>query len=195
MRSKIHQLCKVSVYIGVAIALATLALPFAPAPATGTPVSTAATYCIGQPHPLGVTAPIQSSCYPTFGASIAAATGGRVQLANAAAARYVSPDELAPGGNVIWSIDYSGSGFTGSTYSFYEPSPCGSVEAGGMPAGWNDKVVSVATESGCATTLYWNGGFGTPDFFINVDVSDPDLGYFDRQTSSQVWCPTFGCEA
>lgn len=139
-------------------------------------------------------------CYSTFAGAISAATNGRVKLADATNARYVTRSEMSAGLGTagplityVLSIDYTGSSWTGNTLTWSQTSSCGSFQAANMPSGWNDAVKSVATYSGCANTQFWNSNFGSPTYSIGVDSSVSDMGVFDDNTSSEKWCPTYPC--
>lgn len=178
--------------VGAAVTLTTLATV---ASASAAPTS-AGTHCAAKALPAGSTAHAQVHCFSTFAESIAFATAGRVHLSNAANSRSVSAAELnqaSPAANYVLSIDYMNAGFSGATFTWYQSSPCGNYQASSMPSGWNDVISSVAAYSGCATTLYWNTGFGQPTYLIGVDGSASSLGSFNDQTSSQKWCSRYPC--
>ena len=143
-----------------------------------------------------------TTCFSTFAAAVSYATGGRVQLANAADSRLVNADELdqaapaapdAPLTNYVLSIVYKGTNYSSTSLTYYGSSPCGSFNASVLTNGWNDAIQSIVNYSGCAATLYWNGGFGQPVYNTGVDASVPTLGSFNKQTSAIKWCPYFGC--
>jgi len=165
---------------------------------TGASANTAQ-YCAAMAAPAGTT--VHAHCFTTFAASIRFATGGKIQLADATHARRVSEAELygataatrAPNTTYVLSVDYHDSGFQGSTFTWYQSSTCGAFQASSMPSGWNDQISSVIAYSGCATTLFWDSGFGKPTYPIRVDGSASSLGSFNDQTSSQKWCHSYPC--
>ena len=163
----------------------------------------AAQYCVAS-----VTGQSALECFSTFGASVSFATGGQVQLSNATNARYVSPSELQtdqggtsataspdspPPPSVVLAIDYSGTGYTGSTL-VWTGSGCSSTVGGAnIPGYFNDLTESVAAYSGCATTLFWNTNYGPPDYPIGVNGAVSSLGSFNNEASSQLFCNYYGC--
>jgi Peptidase inhibitor family I36 len=185
----------------VVIAAALLSFGFWSSSASpAVPADSGQTHCateVRAGQPLGTS----ETCFATFDKAIAYATAGRVQLANATDARQVAVGELAAGSaaalgpltSSVLSIAYKGTGYTGSTYTFFASGPCGSWQVAAMPAGWNDAIQSISNFSGCAATLYQNGPFVAPVFHTGVNASLSTLGTFNNKTSSIKWCPTFGC--
>jgi hypothetical protein len=157
--------------------------------------------CAATPPLRGQTAEPTVYCFVTFGEAIMFATNGKVHLSSALAAREVAPSELegataataSPDTSYVLSIDYKDANFGGSSFTWYGASPCGSYTAASMPAGWNDSISSVATYSGCAVTLYYNGNFGAPTYPIHVNASVASLGTFNDKTSSEKWCSSYPC--
>src|SRR5665213_2801368 len=158
--------------------------------------TSAGQYCVGF-----VSSGAPEQCFTTFGASISAATDGRVVLANATSARYVSPSELSspssgggftplavPPPSVVLGIIYSGSNYTGSSFVWTGTGCSATVGGNNMPGGWNDRTRSVATYSGCATTLFANTNYGSPAYLIHVNSAVSDLGSFDGTASSELFC-------
>lgn len=177
----------------------TLALPLVANAAT--PANGSGTYCVAS---TSSNTPVQ--CFSTFEASISYATQGRVSLANATDARYVSPSELgsngavsptnsvlAPASNVVLAIDYSGSSYTGSSLVWTGTGCSATVGGANMPSSFNDKTRSVAAYSGCATTLFANANYGSPAYLIGVNGAVSDMGSFDDTASSQLFCNYYGC--
>jgi hypothetical protein len=124
-----------------------------------------------------------ASCYSTFAQAMRAAgslapTGGHL---------------LHPRTSVVIGIDYSSTGFTGSTLTWTESAGCGSYAASSMPTGWNDVVESVQNFNGCGTTLYQNTAFGGLSTSVGVNGSTSSLGSFNRMASSQRWCTASAC--
>jgi hypothetical protein len=109
------------------------------------------------------------------------------------AAGSVTPTGAGPLTSVIIGIDYSSTGFGGSTLTWTEAAGCGSYAASSMPTGWNDVVQSVQNFNGCGTTLYQNTGFGGTTSSVAVNGSASSLGSFNRMASSQRWCTSSAC--
>jgi hypothetical protein len=201
MNHVLKRLLPVSIAVPLSIALVGLGMTSTAAGAAtpGASASTTGPNCEAQAPLAGSTAPIQVACYPTFAGAISAATNGRVNLIDATTSRRVTPAEMSaglrtgPNINYVLSIDYSSTGFGGSTLTWTQTSPCGAYQAANMPSGWNDAVESVAAYSGCATTMFWNSNFGNPTYPIGVDGTSSNLGVFNNNTSSQKWCTAYGC--
>jgi hypothetical protein len=144
-------------------------------------------------------------CYGTFAAAIAAATNGRIQLDPATPAEMLPPTAVAantqltaaaassPLTTVIIGIDYTGTGFGGSSFTWYQSASCGNYYVSSMPSGWNDVIESVANYSGCGTTLYHDINFGGTSTSVGVDGAASTLGSFNNQASSQRWCASSVC--
>jgi hypothetical protein len=171
------------------------AAPSNQAKATGT-----LKYCVARAEPAGTTATPVATCYPTFAASIFAATSGRVRLPASVKPGSVTPDQLNGSGDnppapstFVLSIDWMNTNFTGGSLTWEQSSKCGSFQASSMPSGWNDVVSSVETFSGCANTLYQNINFGGSTFSIARNSSAATLGSFNDQTSSEKWCTSKPC--
>src|SRR5258706_14422756 len=118
-------------------------------------------YCTAEAQPTGSSGTPTATCYSTFSASIRAATGGRVRLPASAKPRSVTPDQLYAWANthssiVVLSIDFTDVNFGVPTLTWTQNNGCGSFQAASMPSGWNDRVSSVITRSGCANTQYKN---------------------------------------
>ncbi len=155
-------------------------------------------YCIAKAVPAGSTRPAVVTCYPTFAASVLAATSGRVRLPASERPGSITPDQLnagreTPATTYVLSIDFQNKNFGGNSLVWYQSSRCGSFQTATMPSGWNDTISSVIAESGCATTLFWNANFGSPAHPIPRNGSAARLGAFNDETSSQTWCPRYPC--
>ncbi len=155
-------------------------------------------YCTAEAQPTGSPVTPTATCYSTFSGSIRAATGGRVRLPASAKPGSVTPDQLNAGANtpssiVVLSIDYTDVNFGGPTLTWTQNNGCGSFQAASMPSGWNDRVSSVITRSGCANTQYKNINFGGTTFSISRNSSAANLGSFNDQTSSEKWCTARPC--
>jgi hypothetical protein len=167
----------------------------APSLASAASIAPATRQCIAEP--VGSGAAPAMTCFTTFAAAIAAATGGRVRLGTDAAPGSVTPDLLNAGAgpltSVIIGIDYTGTSYTGSSLTWFQSAGCGSYTASSMPTGWNDVVSSVATYSGCGSTLYQNINFGGTTSSVGVNSSKSTLGSFNDEASSQKWCAAASC--
>jgi hypothetical protein len=121
-----------------------------------------------------------ATCYPTYTQAMhAAASTTRI--------------DGAPRTSVTIGIDYTSTGFAGSSLTWTESTGCGSYAASSMPAGWNDVVESVRNFNGCGTTLYQNTSFGGLTASVAVSGSKTTLGSFNQTASSQRWCTSNTC--
>jgi hypothetical protein len=160
-------------------------------------------HCVAQ-APTDGAAPTMR-CYRTFAAAIAAASNGRIQLDPNTPAELLPPaavaanthaaraDGVSPLTTVIIGIDYTSTGYSGSSFTWYQSANCGNYYTSSMPSGWNDVIESAANYSGCGTTLYHDINFGGSTTSIGVDGSASTLGSFNNQASSQRWCPSNSC--
>ena len=177
----------------------TLTIPSAVNAAT--PTNGSGPYCVTSTSSNG-----SVQCFSTFGGSFSYATHGLVVLANASAARHVSPSEmgvgasnsqsssiLVPPPSMVLAIDYSGSGFSGATLVWTGTGCSATVGGANMPSSFNNKAKSVAAYDGCATTLFANANYGSPAYLIGVNGSAYDMGSFDDTASSQLFCNYYGC--
>jgi hypothetical protein len=143
-------------------------------------------HCVVALGPASTGVPV-AVCYPTFAQAMRAAgsmtptDGGPLH------------QRFAPRTSVTIGIDYSSTGFTGSTLTWTETAGCGSYSASSMPTGWNDVVESVQNFNGCGTTLYQNTAFGGLSKSVAVNGSTSSLGSFNREASSQRWCTSSIC--
>jgi hypothetical protein len=124
-----------------------------------------------------------ASCYSTFAQAMRAAGSGTEANGHL----------LHPRTSVVIGIDYSSTGFTGSTLTWTESAGCGSYSSSSMPTGWNDVIESVKNLNGCGTTLYQNTAFGGLTSSVAVNGSATSLGSFNRTASSQRWCTASAC--
>lgn len=156
-------------------------------------------YCVESVTP-GSTA----TCFSSFGASISFATGGRVNLANAAVSRDVSASELGetttpastnsvPLGSLVLAIDYATSSYRGTTLTWTGSGCSSTIGGGNIPSWFNDTAQSVHAYSGCATTLFWNANYGPPSYPVHVNGSVATMGSFNNEASSQLFCDYYGC--
>ena len=153
--------------------------------------------CVATALPAGDTSPPKMTCYNTFAAAIAAATGGRVHLSASATPRTVSIGQInagaSPDSTYVLSIDYKNADYQPPSLTWNQTGQCGSYQASSMPPGWNDVVSSVATYSGCANTQYKNVNFGGATFSIGRDSQVASMGSFNDSTSSEKWCTAKPC--
>jgi hypothetical protein len=151
-----------------------------PASATGSLAPTQADkHCVVALGPTSTGVPV-AVCYSTFAQAMRAVGG-------------VTGAGAGPLTSVVIGIDYSSTGFAGSTLTWTESSGCGSYAASSMPAGWNDVVQSVQNFNGCGTTLYQNTSFGGLTASAPVNGSKSSLGSFNQLASSQRWCTSSTC--
>jgi hypothetical protein len=168
-------------YLSVVVLLAALSLVgvAGPASAASAPNPAPETHCVVALGPESTGVPV-AVCFPTFAQAMhAAGSGTRI--------------DGRPLTSVIIGIDYSSTGFAGSTLTWTEPAGCGSYAASSMPAGWDNVVESVQNFHGCGTTLYQNTGFGGSTSSVGVNGSASSLGAFNRMASSQRWCRSSSC--
>jgi hypothetical protein len=170
-------------YLPAAALLATMSVIglAGPASAASGPLapSQAEKHCVVALGPASTSVPV-AVCYPTFAEAMRAAGG-------------VTQTDAGPRTSVIIGIDYSSTGFAGSTLTWSEPTGCGSYAVSSMPTGWNDVVESVRNFNGCGTTLYQNTSFGGLTASAPVNGSKSTLGSFNRMASSQRWCTSSTC--
>lgn len=136
-------------------------------------------HCVVALGPASTGVPV-AVCYSTY-----------TQAMHAAAS--VTRIDGAPRTSVIIGIDYTSTGFGGSSLTWTESTGCGSYAASSMPAGWNDVVESVQNFNGCGTTLYQNTSFGGSTASVAVNGSKSTLGSFNQMASSQRWCTSSTC--
>lgn len=147
---------------------------------TGSPASNPVEkHCVVSLGPASSGVPV-AVCYPTFAQAMHAASS-------------VTRTHDGPLTSVVIGIDYSSTGFAGSSLTWTESAGCGSYAASSMPTGWNDVVESVQNFNGCGTTLYQNMSFGGLTASAPVNGSKSSLGSFNQQASSQRWCTSSTC--
>jgi hypothetical protein len=157
--------------VGLAGPASAAAVPLAP--------NHAERHCVVALGPASTGVPV-AVCYPTFAQAMRAA-GSETRT------------DAGPLTSVVIGVDYSSTGFTGSTLTWTEPSGCGSYAVSSMPAGWNDVIESVRNFNGCGTTLYQNTSFGGLTASAPVNGSKSSLGSFNQLASSQRWCTSSIC--
>jgi hypothetical protein len=170
-------------YLPLVVLLAAISVVGAAAPASAAPgplaTKHAEQHCVVALGPASTSIPV-AVCYPSFTAAMRAANG-------------VARPDGGPLTSVVIGIDYSSTGFAGSTLTWTESAGCGSYAASSMPTGWNDVVESVQNFHGCGTTLYQNTSFGGSTSSVAVNGSKSSLGTFNQQASSQRWCTSSSC--
>lgn len=87
------------------------------------------------------------------------------------------------------SIDYDGSGFTGSTLTWTVSDTLGcndgsSYSAASMPSGWNDRVSSSHSYNGCANNFHYHD---TNFLGAGITCTCSSMGTMNNQTSSERW--------
>jgi hypothetical protein len=131
-------------------------------------------------------------CFARFDAAISFATGGKVNLADAASSRLVTSADLvgaspltgSPISIMYANTAYGGDSFTWtgtactSTHSYAEPS---------MPAGWNDRVGSMHVYQNCNNTLYADSSYGGASVSSGRNGDESSLGSLNDKGSSQTW--------
>ena len=187
----------------LSISLAGLLLASGAATASATPVhaqraASQPRYCVAEAEPAGSIATPTVTCYSTFAASIAAATGGRIILPASAEPSSITPAEIsawnaAPATVFVLSIDWKDANFGPPSLTWTQTSDCGSFQDAGMPPGWNDVVSSVVTSADCANSLFQNSNFGGTRLDISKNTSRGTLGSFNDLTSSEKWCTSKPC--
>jgi hypothetical protein len=185
------------------ISLAGLVLASGAATASATPVhakraASGQQYCVAEAEPAGSTVTPTVTCYSSFAASIAAATGGLVRLPAYAKPSSITPAEIRgwsadPATTFVLSIDWKDANFGGGSLTWTQSTDCGSFQAASMPSGWNDVVSSVVTSADCANSLFQNVSFGGSRLDISRSTSRGTLGSFNDLTSSEKWCTSKPC--
>ncbi|HJQ02573.1 MAG TPA: hypothetical protein VJ851_13310 [Jatrophihabitans sp.] len=160
-------------------------------------------YCtIEGVHP-GQTPAHSIHCFSTFAASIAYASGGRIQLKNAAHARPLTAAELAEQvlpndagtGSYIYGVDYTKTFGGGQSLTFHGPGPCSSGPwlFPDFQSPWNNNIASLYSHnSGCYTDLYDGPHFGGTICPFTAGAHDT-LGSCNNIASSQKWCGNYAC--
>lgn len=136
----------------------------------------------------------QSNCFPSFSEAIYAASNGAVRVDDNA-----SPEEVeaavaqSPSATIVIGILWSGSNFTGSTFTWSANNAVGcntglSYSVASSPSGWNDVTSSARSFGGCGKFyLYEHASFGGAARACNTSASCSGLGIMDNQSSSWRW--------
>ena len=155
--------------------------------------------CVAEAEPDGSMVTPTATCYSSFAASIAAATGGRIRLPASAKPSSITPAQIRAWDAVpatttfVLSIDWKDINFTGGSLTWTQSTDCGSFQAASMPSGWNDVVSSVVTSADCANSLFQNTNFGGTRLDISKNTSRSTIGSFNDLTSSEKWCTSKPC--
>lgn len=183
---------RVSLALGGAVLLSTLAVS-AQASEDGT--ASGRTCAVGaEPIDLRAGVPARSAlpepqvdCFPTFAEAISFVTGGGIEVDSPAelTRAVASGGEFAAAASVLLGIEYTGSGYSGSSGS-----GCGSSTTYGfpsMPSGWNNVISSARSYSGCWSTHYDGTSYtGTRRTCPGACSS---MGTMNNRTSSIVFRP------
>jgi hypothetical protein len=142
-------------------------------------------------------------CYDSFSEAINIATEGTVTLAEGIKPSQVTDEllnSLAMGSNftpVITGIDYDGAYFVdsseepGDTFTWTAEQGCSSTIgyiANAMPTGWDNRVGSARSYSGCNKNgHYANTNRGGSSITCNPGITCETMGILDNSTSSEDW--------
>jgi hypothetical protein len=134
-------------------------------------------------------------CYARFRDAVAAGSGGRIQLASAAAPASLTDEELlagssaSPRGSILIGTEYDGSGFAGASNSYFMATTCTASttwQVANVGAAWNDMFESGKGFGGCHTNKkFRNTNFGGAVVTCTPNCSD--YGSLDDQVSSLRW--------
>lgn len=117
------------------------------------------THCVATAAANTATPVVSTQCFDTFAKSVGYATGGKVKLAPGQ--RTVEQLPSTEAGTTVVGIEYEDTDFGGSTLVL-SASTSGFICANGMyvnfptmPSGWNEKVSSARSYSGCKSGHSW----------------------------------------
>ncbi len=185
------------------ISLAGLVLASGAAAASATPAhaqraASQPQNCVAEAAPAGSMVTPTATCYSSFAASIAAATGGRIRLPASTKPGSITRAEISawnavPATVFVLSIDWKDANYSGASLTWTQSTDCGRFQAASMPSGWNDVVSSVVTSADCANSLFQNINFGGSRLDISRNTSRATLGSFNDLTSSEKWCTSKPC--
>jgi len=143
---------------------------------------------------------IKSECFDNFADSIYAATNGRVQLNSSTQPETVTNEALnssngvsSPSSQVVIGIDWDGTNFAGSSYTWaVSGSGCSSstqYSVSSMPSGWDNRVSSARGYSGCNYFYHFQDtNYGGSSVVCNTECAT--MGSLDNATSSEKWSYT-----
>jgi hypothetical protein len=156
-------------------------------------------HCVVQIEPFqpGQTASKVSepACFDNFSDAIFAATGGAVRLPLSIEPGEVTEDMLVPPeprSSTVIGIDYSESGFSGSTLTWTTSNPDGCSDGTiymqpSMPSVWAKEVSSARSYQGCARYYHYDyANYGGSA--LDCGYSCSTMGAMDNQTESEKWC-------
>ena len=132
------------------------------------------------------------------GAPTAATPNCRVPVGNIAAeVCYPSVGALesaTPSTTYIAADDYSGTDQSGALLQWTtDYNNCSTSTGNQMPSGWANRVQSVHTYSGCASTVFVGKDYTQPECQVYVDTVANSLGVMNQKGSSQTFCSYNGC--
>jgi hypothetical protein len=149
----------------------------------------------------------RATCYDSFTAAIAEATGGRITDAPDNAAAAVKDPRLAarlnapvtrsggaaPAADVLIGIEYEDSDFEGSTLTITAPAGCFGAHTdadwdwglSSVGSDWNDEIGSYRAFSGCLAEHFEHIDFGGVS--TAYDAGRADMGWMDDEASSIRW--------
>lgn len=143
-----------------------------------------------------------ATCFGTFAEALGAVTGAPAGIdpnikpadvtdemlsSLAQQAQASAPATAAPTVTTVLSIEYSGSGYSGSTFTWYTNNSVGcstgySYSAATAPSGWNDRISSSRGYGGCAAIYHFEHSYyGGAVLRCNACSS---YGAMDNRTSS-----------
>jgi hypothetical protein len=134
----------------------------------------------------------------TTGAPTAATPDCSVPIGNVAAeVCYPSVAALnaaTPSTIYIAADDYSGTYQSGALLQWTTTyNRCSTFTGNQMPSGWGNRVRSVHTYSGCASTVFAGRYYTQPEFQVYVDTVANSLGAMNGRGNSQTFCSYDGC--
>jgi len=147
----------------------------------------------------------ETSCFETFTAAIAHATGGRVADAPNDAHAYATDVALRdrveriaglhPAAAYFIGAQYKDANYRGDVWVYYGDHPCAAgfgsspeYEAAVMPSGWNDEISSFIAGTGCKEVLYAEGGCMGHESDVNQADFEAYVGdAMNDQTSCIRW--------
>jgi hypothetical protein len=172
MRSSLGR-SPVGAILATAVTLTLFATPAVAAESTPPTASSAGVpgHCVLRATPSGGTAG-SMTCFGSFRAAIAFATGGRVTDAPDSASRaatdpaFASRLNAAVATSAVLGIDYADINYHGSTLTLSAAGGCDNSldvdwQFPTLPAAWNDRISSFRSYSNCLQQLFRNVYFGT----------------------------------
>lgn len=103
-------------------------------------------------------------------------------------------EAVTPSTTYIAADDYSGTNQSGYILQWTTSyNRCSTFTGNQMPAGWGDRVQSVHTYSGCASTVFAGKYYTQPEYQVYVDTAANSLGAMNQKGNSQTFCSYNGC--